>query len=239
MQEHPGLSLLIPVKNEAGNIGALLDEVNAALASRFDLEVVVVDDASTDTTPQELQAAASRYPWLKILTNPKSQGQSRAVWTALWVSSKPHIAVLDGDGQNDPADLNRAWHVYDALQPAGMAIGQRAERQDEWHRLIASRIAASWRRRLLKDTIRDSGCGLKILPRALFLRLPYFDHMHRFMPSLVRREGGSVAPVPISHRERGAGVSKYNNLQRALVGLVDIVGVWWLTKRNKANVLGN
>ncbi|MFN5608924.1 MAG: glycosyltransferase family 2 protein, partial [Holosporales bacterium] len=188
----PGLSLLIPMRNEAGNVTPLLEEVAQALPGVFDLEVFVVNDASTDATGAELAACAQRYPWLRVLDHPYSRGQSRALFAALWQATKETIAVIDGDGQNDPREFVAAWSAYQALPAPAMLIGQRQRRQDSGWRHVASRLAAACRRRVLRDSIRDSGCGFKLLPRVFFQQLPYFDHMHRFMPTLVRRAGGKV-----------------------------------------------
>jgi dolichol-phosphate mannosyltransferase len=229
----PGLSLLIPMRNEAGNVTPLLEEVAQALPGVFDLEVLVVNDASTDATGAELAACAQRYPWLRVLDHPYSRGQSRALFAALWQATKETIAVIDGDGQNDPREFVAAWSAYQALPAPAMLIGQRQRRQDSGWRHVASRLAAACRRRVLRDSIRDSGCGFKLLPRVFFQQLPYFDHMHRFMPTLVRRAGGKVLGFPISHRPRTRGVSNYSNWERFWVGISDLAGVWWLTRRSR------
>ncbi len=233
-----GISVIVPVKNEADNVRPLVEEIQNALGTAFDLEIVYVDDGSSDTTLETLRILKTEFPALKILAHHTSCGQSAAVHTGVCYAAHEWIAVLDGDGQNDPADLPKLWEwVSSQENPWCMAIGRRVKRQDAGIRKFSSKVAAEARRLLLKDSIPDSGCGIKILPRALFLELPYFDHMHRFMPSLVKRHGGRVASIPVAHRPRTRGVSKYGTLDRALVGIFDLIGVIWLLRRyRKRNV---
>ncbi|MEC8642912.1 MAG: glycosyltransferase family 2 protein, partial [Pseudomonadota bacterium] len=220
------ISILVPVMNEAGNIRPLVEEISAVLAGRR-FEIIYVDDASTDDSPAELAGCATDIPELRVLRHQSRAGQSAAIRSALLVARGELIGVLDGDGQNVPAD-------FPALEAAliehtgenggiGMAAGIRARRQDSTMRLIASRAARWIRRSLLADTHPDSGCGIKVLHRSLFLQLPFFNHMHRFMPSLVRRHGGVVIGVDVAHRPRLRGTSKYRILDRLLVGISDIL----------------
>jgi len=229
------ISVLVPVMNEAGNIQPLTDEICDPLRARR-FEIIYVDDASTDESPAELADSAAAVPQLRVLRHQSRAGQSAAIRSALLAARGHLIGVLDGDGQNVPADfpaLEAA--LIDAVPPAGggvgMAAGIRARRQDSPTRLLASRAARWIRRTLLADTHPDSGCGIKILHRSLFLQLPFFNHMHRFMPSLVRRHGGLVVGVDVAHRARLRGTSKYRILDRLLVGISDILGVIWLLRR--------
>jgi dolichol-phosphate mannosyltransferase len=226
------ISVLVPVMNEAGNIRPLVEEIAAALAGRR-FEIIYVDDASTDDSPAELAGCAADIPELRVLRN--RAGQSAAIRSALLAARGTLIGVLDGDGQNVPADLPtlEAALIEHTGETGviGMAAGIRARRQDSAMRLFASRAARWIRRSLLADTHPDSGCGIKVLHRALFLQLPFFNHMHRFMPSLVRRHGGIVIGVDVAHRPRLRGTSKYRILDRLVVGISDIFGVIWLLRR--------
>jgi len=229
------ISVLVPVMNEAGNIRPLIDEIAAALSGRR-FEIIYVDDASTDDSPAELADCAAAVAELRVLHHANRAGQSAAIRSALLKARGMLIAVLDGDGQNVPSDLPSLEAALLAAVPhgsgrVGMAAGIRAKRQDSALRLMASRGARWIRRSLLADTHPDSGCGIKILHRSLFLELPFFNHMHRFMPSLVRRHGGEVVGVPVAHRPRVRGTSKYRILDRLIVGISDIFGVIWLLRR--------
>jgi dolichol-phosphate mannosyltransferase len=230
----PALSVIVPVKNEAENVASLVGEIAATLTGAFQFEIIYVNDGSTDKTLQNLKDLRETTPELRIFTHVESRGQSAAVHTGVQQAKHDWIAVLDGDGQNDPADLHTLWNWITAQEtPHCMAIGRRTKRQDDGMRKFASRCAADARRWLLKDGVPDSGCGIKILHRETFLSLPYFDHMHRFMPTLMARIGAKVASIPVAHRSRTQGVSKYGTLDRALVGVVDILGVLWLKRRYK------
>ena len=229
------ISILVPVMNESGNIAPLVDEICAALAGRS-FEIIYVDDASNDDSPAELAATATRVSQLRVLRHEARAGQSAAIRSALLASRGRLIGVLDGDGQNVPADFPALEAALVAQCPAdgqtvGMAAGIRAKRQDSAKRLIASRAARWIRVRFLADRHPDSGCGTKVLHRSLFLQLPFFNHMHRFMPSLVTRHGGFVIGADVAHRERVRGTSKYRILDRLLVGISDIFGVMWLLRR--------
>jgi len=227
------ISVVIPVKNEADNIVPLVDEVEAALGGRFEFETIVVDDGSTDATAERLRAAMARLPRLRVIHHLANRGQSAGVWTGVRHARGEWIATLDGDGQNDPADLPLLWQrLADEPRP-DMVAGHRVQRRDTASKRLASRLANRIRAALLKDETPDSGCGIKIFRRALFLELPYFDHMHRFLPALARRHGGRVISVAVNHRPRGAGRSNYTNFGRLKAGILDLLGVWWLIRRSR------
>jgi dolichol-phosphate mannosyltransferase len=227
------LSIVIPVKNEAGNIAPLVAETVAALDGLIDYEIVYVDDGSTDATVSEIQDLQVSLPRLRLVRHSAACGQSAAIRSGVRAAQGRWIATLDGDGQNDPADIPALWHIVQdsPAVPPLLIAGHRAHRQDSWSKRRASRLANAVRRRLLHDDTPDTGCGLKLFRRALFLDLPYFDHMHRFLPALVLREGGIVRSVPVNHRPRRRGVSKYGVFDRLLVGITDLVGVLWLRRR--------
>jgi dolichol-phosphate mannosyltransferase len=227
------LSVVIPVRNEAENIGPLVAEIRAALDGFVGYEIVVVDDGSDDGTSDEVLRSARALPQLRLLRHNRSCGQSAAIRTGVRAARASWIATIDGDGQNDPADIPRLWRlVRETPRGAPLLVnGHRQQRRDSWSKRRASRIANAVRRRLLHDDTPDTGCGLKLFSRALFLDLPYFDHMHRFMPALVLREGGTVRSVPVNHRPRRCGTSKYGLLDRLGAGIVDLLGVLWLQRR--------
>ena len=225
------ISVLVPVMNEQGNIRPLIDEILEALSGR-DFEIIYIDDGSDDGSAAELSQASQDISQLRVLRHQVRSGQSAAIRSGLLRSRGKLICVLDGDGQNVPSDLPHLIDELHHIRPArGMAGGVRVKRQDSSMRRHASGIARFIRKTILKDTHPDSGCGIKVVDRDLFLQLPFFNHMHRFMPTLIRRAGGEVLAVPVAHRARGAGASKYTNLNRALVGIVDIIGVVWLLAR--------
>ena len=228
------LSVVIPVKNEAGNIAPLVAEIDAVLNRLLRYEIVYVDDGSTDATADEIRRAQARLPQLRLVRHDRSHGQSAAIRSGVRAARGRWIATLDGDGQNDPADIPVLWRIKQdaAAEPRLLLVGHRARRRDSWSKRQASRIANAVRRRMLHDETPDTGCGLKLFPRALFLDLPYFDHMHRFLPALVLRQGGAVRSVPVNHRPRQRGVSKYGVLDRLGVGIADLLGVMWLRRRN-------
>ena len=225
------ISVIVPVMNEQGNIRPLIDEIGTALAGR-DFEIIYVDDGSDDGTADELARASNEVERLIVLRHEVRAGQSAAIRSALLRSSGQLICVLDGDGQNVPADLPDLIAKIQQIRPAsGMVGGVRTKRIDSFMRRKASAFARFIRRTMLKDSHPDSGCGIKVVDRDIFLQLPFFNHMHRFMPTLVRRAGGQVLAVPVAHRARGAGASKYTNLNRAIVGVIDVLGVIWLLAR--------
>jgi dolichol-phosphate mannosyltransferase len=227
------LSVVIPVRNEAPNIAPLVMEIRAALDGRLDYEIVYVDDGSGDGTAAEIRALMQDIPRLRLLRHAKSCGQSTAVHTGVKVAQAPWIATLDGDGQNDPADIPRLWEIARAAPavPPLLVVGHRQKRRDTLTKRLSSRLANGVRRRLLGDGTPDTGCGLKLFRRDLFLELPYFDHMHRFLPALVQRAGGRTVSVPVNHRPRSRGVSNYGVLDRLWVGISDLFGVMWLQRR--------
>ena len=222
------LSVVVPVRNEGPNIAPLVAEIRAALAG-VKHEIVYVDDGSTDDTAAQLRAAA-----VVIRRHRASCGQSAAVLTGVRAARGVWIATLDGDGQNDPADLPallaRAMQADAAAGPL-LVAGHRTRRQDSWTKRQSSRIANRVRAALLHDATPDTGCGLKLFRRDAFLDIPHFDHMHRYLPALFIRAGGRVVSVPVNHRPRTRGVSNYGTLDRLWVGLFDLIGVFWLQRR--------
>ncbi|MBD9502357.1 glycosyltransferase family 2 protein [Pseudomonas sp. BGr12] len=240
MSSSPFVSVLIPAKNEAENLPALLEEVRAALAGES-FEVIVVDDGSNDATRSVLQGLQQGgYSQLRVLAHERSLGQSTSIYHAAEAARGHWLATLDGDGQNDPADIPGMLALVRAADcPADLKLiaGHRVKRQDSASKRWASRFANRLRGRLLRDQTPDTGCGLKLIEREAFLRLPYFDHMHRFIPALIQRHQGSMRVYPVNHRARNAGVSKYGNLDRALVGILDLIGVWWLIRRTRLDAL--
>ena len=237
------LSVVIPVKNEAGNIAPLVAEIVAALDGLVDYEIIYIDDGSDDATLAEIAAQQGSLPQLRLVRHARSCGQSAAIRSGVRAARGRWIATLDGDGQNDPADIPALWRFAEsagdgsASLPALLIAGHRARRRDSWSKRQASRLANAIRRCLLHDDTLDTGCGLKLFPRALFLDLPYFDHMHRFLPALVLREGGAVRSVPVNHRPRQRGTSKYGVLDRLAVGIADLLGVMWLRRRHTRPLL--
>jgi len=229
------LSVVVPVKNEAENIAPLVREILAALKDLAEFEILYVDDGSDDATPQELARFAAEIPQLRVIRHARPCGQSTAITTGVLHSRFPWIATLDGDGQNDPADIPSLIQRLRQARPEEnlqMLAGWRTRRQDSWLRRLSSRVANGVRGRLLGDSTPDTGCGLKLFSRATFLRLPYFDHMHRFLPALVQRHGGRVESAPVNHRPRQRGSSKYGLSNRLWVGIVDLFGVMWLRRRS-------
>jgi len=227
------LSVVIPVKNEAGNIAPLVAEIAAALDNLLDYEIVYVDDGSSDATVAEIRDLQQRMPRLRLVRHAESRGQSAAIRSGVKAASGAWIATLDGDGQNDPADIPALWQIAQESPPDSPVLiaGQRVRRQDSWSKRYASRLANAVRRRLLHDDTPDTGCGLKLFRRAMFLDLPFFDHMHRFLPALMLRENGIVRSVPVNHRPRQRGISNYGVFDRLGVGIVDLLGVMWLGRR--------
>ena len=232
------LSVVIPAHNEADNIGPLVGEIRAALEGAADYEIVVVDDGSTDATPARLEEIARGFPRLLAARHPVSRGQSFAVLTGVRAARSQWIATLDGDGQNDPADIRK---LIEALGGAAERVergplliaGYRRLRRDTWLKRLSSRVANGVRGRLLGDRTPDTGCGLKLFERDAFLRLPHFDHMHRFLPALFLRAGGRVVSVEVGHRPRTRGRSHYGMWDRLWVGILDLFGVWWLMRRRE------
>jgi dolichol-phosphate mannosyltransferase len=234
-----GLSIVIPARNEAENIRALIDAIVAVCAAafefEFEFEIIVVDDGSDDGMTAVLDAALMATPNLRVIRHDRSAGQSAALHSGVKAARHDLICTLDGDGQNPPFEIPRL--VAPLASPDGEAIGlvagQRVGRKDSWSRKLASRFANMLRKAVLRDGTRDTGCGLKAFRRTAFLQLPYFDHMHRYLPALFSRDGWQIAHIDVSHLPRGGGRSHYSNLQRGLVGIIDLMGVAWLLHRRK------
>jgi len=230
----PQLSVVVPVFNEQDNVGPLLREVVAALRGRVDFEAVFIDDDSKDGTLAALQALKAEIPELRVLHHVQQSGQSTAIRSGVKAARAPWVATLDGDGQNDPADIPKLLEARTAAeQNIKLFAGWRVNRQDSGSKRWASKWANAIRSRMLRDDTPDTGCGIKLFERDAFLDLPYFNHMHRYLPALMQRAGWRTVSVPVNHRARSAGVSKYNNLNRALVGIRDLMGVAWLITRSK------
>jgi glycosyltransferase involved in cell wall biosynthesis len=231
MVSTPDISVVVPVYDEEGAAPALAREIAQAFAGR-NFEIVFVDDASQDGTRAVLKALAGEIPQLRVLGHRRNSGQSRAIRSGILAARGPVIVTLDGDGQNDPAD---GPALVDALLagPSELALvgGERVKRQDSAAKKFASRVGNGVRKRLLRDSANDTGCGLKAFRREAFLRLPYFDHIHRYIPALMLREGYQVAFRPVNHRHRQTGRSKYTNFGRLMASLSDLFGVMWLQSR--------
>lgn len=229
----PDVSIVVPVFNETGNVGPLAREIAAAFDGQA-YEMIFVDDASTDTTRAELIALKAELPSLRVLSHQRNSGQSRSVRTGILAARAPIVVTMDGDGQNDPADAPRlAARLVASPDQVALVGGQRVKRQDSLAKKFASKVGNGVRKRLLKDGAADTGCGLKAFRRDAFLRLPYFDHIHRYLPALMIREGYQVAFEPVGHRARMAGASKYTNLGRLWASLSDLLGVMWLNSRSR------
>ena len=225
-------SIIIPVYNEAGNIGPLVEEISAAVGSEF-FELIYVDDCSNDATCQQILELKQRHPWLRLIRHHARCGQSTALCTGVKAARAPIIATLDGDGQNDPTDIPRLLATLANTAGIVCVCGYRRQRRDSGLKKLSSKLANGIRARLLKDDTPDTGCGLKVFYRQAFLALPYFDHMHRFLPALFRRAGGKTVSVEVNHRPRHAGRSKYGLHNRLWVGIIDLLGVLWLQRRAK------
>lgn len=232
------LSIVVPVKDEAPNVGALAREITAALVNEGLYEIIFVDDGSTDGTAVALDQLKPEIPHLRILRHSHNAGQSRALRTGVSAARGEIIATLDGDGQNDPTDLPKLLaEIRDGDPRLGMVAGRRVRRRDNWAKRLASRVANRFRNWILRDGATDTGCGIKAFRRAAFMTLPYFDHMHRYLITLMLREGYTVHYVNVSHRPRIHGRSKYGVWDRALVGITDLMGVRWLQHRFRGGVL--
>lgn len=230
---NPAISVLIPMKNEAGNVAPLLAEIAAALQGRS-FEVVCINDGSTDGTEAELKRLQGEFGWLRQLKHVTSCGQSAALRTGIWAARGDIVVTLDGDGQNDPAFLPQMIDALERGAPhVGLIAGQRVGRKASAFKRFQSRLANRVRNAILRDGTRDSGCGLKAFPRDLGVLLPYFDGLHRFLPALVRREGREIGYVDVIDRQRGHGKSNYGMWDRLWVGILDLCGVWWLIRRKK------
>ena len=234
MSTTPQLSVVVPVHNEEDNVAPLVGEIVTALRGVIDFEIVYVDDTSKDATLQRLHDLQATVPELRVIRHLSNAGQSTAVRNGVKAARAPWIATLDGDGQNDPADIPKLLAQRDsAAADIKLFAGWRVNRQDSGSKRWASKWANAIRARMLRDDTPDTGCGIKLFEREAFLDLPYFDHMHRYLPALVQRAGWKTVSVPVAHRPRTTGVSKYNNLGRALVGIRDLRGVAWLITRSR------
>lgn len=225
------MAVVVPVRNEAANVEPLVSEIAVSLAHEGPFEVVYVNDGSTDETAAELDRLRQDRPWLRHVRHAVSCGQSAAVRTGVAAARAPLVATLDGDGQNDPSFIPAMLDRLRKDPQIGLVAGQRVGRKDTGFKRLQSRIANGVRSRVLKDGTRDTGCGLKAFRRDVFLALPYFDGLHRFLPALVRRDGFTIAYVDVVDRPRRHGVSKYGFWDRLWIGILDLAGVWWLIRR--------
>ncbi|MEI7805877.1 MAG: glycosyltransferase family 2 protein [Hyphomicrobiales bacterium] len=234
VNESPKVSVVVPVRNETGNIAPLVAEIAAALDGKWRFEIVYINDGSTDGTDAELKRLMAKHPWLRRVRHSQSCGQSAAVRTGVSAARAPLVVTLDGDGQNDPAFIPAMLQALEAGAPrVGLIAGQRVGRKATGFKKIQSRIANGVRGAVLRDGTRDTGCGLKAFRRDVFMALPYFDGLHRFLPALVRRDGFDIGYVDVIDRPRGQGVSNYGLWDRLWVGILDLIGVWWLLRRKR------
>lgn len=228
----PAVSVVVPVRNEAGNIAPLIEEIAAALAGH-DFEIVYINDGSTDATESELVAQMRTRPYVRQIKHQVACGQSSAVRSGVNAARGEIVVTLDGDGQNDPKFLPALIAAVAGHTHVGLAAGQRVGRKASAFKKFQSRVANGVRGAILRDGTRDTGCGLKAFRRDVFLALPYFDGLHRFLPALVRRDGFDVVYVDVVDRERRHGISNYGMWDRLWVGILDLAGVWWLVRRKK------
>jgi glycosyltransferase involved in cell wall biosynthesis len=229
----PAVSIVVPVRNEADNIAPLVDEIAATLEKNLAFELIYVNDGSTDRTEAELTRLMASRPWLRQIRHETSCGQSAAVSSGVIHARAGVVVTLDGDGQNDPAFIPALLEAMTKTPHIGLVAGQRVGRQATGFKKLQSRVANAVRSVVLRDGTRDTGCGLKAFRRDLFLRLPYFDGLHRFLPALVRREGYAIGYVDVVDRPRRAGTSNYGMWDRLWIGILDLIGVWWLIRRRR------
>jgi dolichol-phosphate mannosyltransferase len=231
----PTVSIVVPMHNEAGAVDDLLAGIAQAAGDLIAIEIIVIDDGSDDDTLARLQAAQRTYPNLRVLTHKTAAGQSAAVHSGVNAARAELCCTLDGDGQNPPENLPKLWNILleDTDEKVGLVAGQRKGRKDTLSKRLASRFANALRQRVLRDGTRDTGCGLKGFRRDAFLALPYFDHMHRYLPAVFGAYGWEIMHVDVTHRARETGHSKYNNFGRAIAGVWDLFGVVWLLRRAK------
>ena len=237
----PDLTVVVPVRNEVLNVGPLIAEIVDALASSGSFEMIFVDDGSDDETLNTLTELMSKHATLRVLRHEKSMGQSAAIASGVKAARAAVIATLDGDGQNDPADLPLLLDKFEEVDKGPidflLVTGHRTKRRDTAIKRFSSRVANRIRAGLLKDRTPDTGCGLKVFTRTAFLDMPRFDHMHRYLPALMIRRGGRAVSIPVNHRPRECGISNYGTLDRLWVGISDLMGVMWLLRRaNKPDV---
>jgi glycosyltransferase involved in cell wall biosynthesis len=234
------ISIVVPAKNEAGNIELLVDEIITHLGSMYQFEIIYIDDGSSDSTAEKVLGLMRRYPdQVRLIQHDSSVGQSTAIYTGVKQACGELIVTIDADGQNNPADIINLIQTAETF-PKGSdfcVAGYRKQRKDTAWKRFQSRIANNVRAKLLGDDTPDTGCGLKVIPRRTFLRLPYFNHMHRYLPALIKRLGGRIVVVEVGHRDRQHGESKYGMWGRLFAGLVDMLGVIWLQRRNKSPVV--
>ena len=231
---NPAVSVVVPVRNEAGNIAPLVAEIGTAIEGQWPFEVVYVDDGSSDGTTAELKRMMTQHRWLRCVRHKRSCGQSAAVRTGVRAARGAICATIDGDGQNDPRFIPALIRALEVGAPKiGLIAGQRVGRKASGFKKFQSRVANAVRGAVLRDGTRDTGCGLKAFRRDVFLRLPYFDGLHRFLPALIKREGFDIGYVDVVDRPRGSGVSNYGLWDRLWVGILDLAGVWWLIRRRK------
>ena len=230
----PRFAVVAPMLNEAENVERMVREIAEACAPNGPFEAIFVNDGSTDATADRIAELRTEFPWLREVRHAQPCGQSAAVRSGVLAAVAPIVCTIDGDGQNPPAEIPAlVAPLLAGTEGVGLVAGQRVDRQDTASKKIASRLANRLRAAILRDKTRDTGCGLKAFPREVFLSLPFFDHIHRYLPALVKREGLDVVLVDVSHRARDGGTSKYTNFGRAMVGLTDLIGVWWLLRRRR------
>jgi len=228
------LSIVIPVFNEEESISPLIDEVCDRLEGKLEYEIIVVNDGSDDGTAEVLRSCRQQHDPVRVLQHRHRCGQSAAISSGVRAAVAALVATLDGDGQNDPVDILRLYRaMLDAPGNVLLVIGNRVQRRDNWLKRISARLANAVRAAVLQDNTPDTGCGLKVFSRETFVSLPQFDHMHRFLPALVQRQGGGVLSIEVNHRSRQHGVSKYGVHNRLWVGIVDMFGVKWLQRRTR------
>lgn len=230
------LSIVVPVLNEAENIAAVTEEVVTTMSGAVTFEIVFVDDGSTDGTAAEIREAAARWPEVRLIRHPRCAGKSQGLISGITAARGTWIATMDGDGQNDPADVLNMYltareQAGDGSAGALIVAGARRKRRDTWLKRVSSRVANRVRARVLGDATPDTGCGLKVFERERYLALPAFDNMHRFLPALFQMHGGRALSVPVADRPRAAGESKYGFHNRLWVGITDLIGVSWLKRR--------
>ena len=230
----PRFAVVAPMLNEEENVERMAREIAEACTPIGPFEAIFVNDGSTDGTADRIARLRAEFPWLREVRHASPCGQSAAVRSGVIAARAPIVCTIDGDGQNPPSEIPKlVAPLLEDAEGVGLVAGQRVGRQDTASKKIASRLANRLRAAILKDDTRDTGCGLKAFPRDVFLALPFFDHIHRYLPALVKREGLKIILVDVSHRAREGGASKYTNVGRALVGITDLLGVWWLLRRRR------